>query len=115
MMKKVIYGFNHAPIGTDTILLKCPSCEKNSWADVMIVSKYAHIYWIPFYPAYKEVNAICQSCGIKRYGIPLDVDLINNYDVLRKKYRHPWYTYLGIALIVLIIICTIISLNTFPN
>jgi len=108
MIKKVIYGFKHAPIGVDEFFLKCPSCEKHSWADAMIISKYSHFYWIPFFPIDKELNSICQECGLKRYGLPFESSFVSNFSEIQKKFRHPWYTYIGVGVIVLVILCGII-------
>ena len=105
------YGVKHANIGMDEFLVKCPSCEADKYADVMITSNYFHICWIPIFPFEKEAHLICQECGLKRYNFPFTAKNFKNYDEVKDKYRHPWYTYLFVGFIAaLIIIGILVSL-----
>ena len=99
------------PIGLDDFLIKCPSCETYSWADVMIISHYFHIYFIPFFPIEKDANVICKTCGLKRYAMSFDKNLISHYDEIKRKYKHPPFTYIGLSVIILIIVSIIIGAN----
>ena len=86
-------GIKTAIIDVGEYLIKCPSCETNSWADVMVISNYWHIFFIPVFPTDKEATTICKKCGLRRNGIPFDQKLINNFGEIKDLYRHPWYTY----------------------
>jgi len=108
-MALIIFGVRQTPIGTDELLIKCPSCEKHSWADVMVVSKYFHFFWIPFFPTEKELNIICKECGLKRYGLYFDSNLISNFEEVKEKFRHPWFTYIGVTLIIALILTVILA------
>jgi hypothetical protein len=105
----IIFGEKQTPIGLDEFLVKCPSCETHSWADVMVTSHYFHFYYLPISPTDKDANVICKTCGLKRYGIPFDQNLISNYNEVKSRYRHPWFTYSGLAIIILIIILIIVT------
>ena len=37
-----------------------------------------------------------------------DQNLISNYDEVKKNYRHPWFTYIGLAISILIIVSIVI-------
>jgi hypothetical protein len=87
--------FKETPIDVDEFLVKCPSCEKHSWADVMIISRYFSYGRIPMFPSSKEANVICKTCGLKRYGMSFNPNLISNYEEVKRKYKHPWWTYIG--------------------
>ena len=102
-MGLIIYGVRQTPIGLDEFLIKCPSCETYSWADIMVISHYFHFYFIPFFPTDKNANVICKTCGLKRYEMSFDKKLISNYDEVKGNYRHPWFTYIGLTVIILII------------
>lgn len=95
----LIYGISKAIIGIDEFLLKCPSCETSTWHDVMISSKYMHFFWIPACPVEKEADLICKKCGLKRYERGFDKNLIPEYDLVKNKFRHPFYTYVAMLLI----------------
>jgi hypothetical protein len=98
----VIFGKQQTAIDVDEFLVKCPCCETHSWADVMVLSIYYHIYWIPIFPFDKEANIICQTCGLKRFGVPFDAVLISNYNEVKGRFRHPWFTYTGVATLILL-------------
>ena len=94
-----IYGTKETPIAVDDFLVKCPSCETYSWAEVTVVCKYYHVYWVPFCPVSKEANITCKKCGLKRYGRAFDSDLISNYNEVKSKFKNPWYAYIGVAVV----------------
>jgi len=106
MLRRLI-GISETPAGMDEFVVKCPSCEGYSSADVMVVSKYLTFFWIPLFPIDKDANVICNTCGLKRYGMNFDSALITNYDDIKRKFRHPWFTYVGGVLFLLILVIAI--------
>lgn len=105
----IIYGNKQTPIGFDEFLVKCPCCETHSWADVMVLSNYYHMYWIPMFPFDKNANIICKECGLKRYGRSFDSNLISNYREVKSNFRHPWFTYLGVGILSLLFLAVIVA------
>jgi C4-type Zn-finger protein len=104
----IIYGTSKSIIGMDENFRYCPSCEANSMADLMVSSIYSHFYFIPIFPVTKEADIICQKCGLRSYGIAFNAKTINNYEEVKSKFRHPWYTYAFVTFISLLIILAII-------
>jgi hypothetical protein len=102
------YGVKKATIGMDEFLVKCPSCEADQFADILITSNYFHIYFVPIFPFEKEANIVCQKCGLKRYDVPFNKRTFKNYEELRGRFRHPWYTYFFVGLIAFGILMAII-------
>ena len=92
------YGVANSPIEVVEYRVRCPCCESDEWADVMIVSNYYFFSFLPIFPCGKEANVICKKCGCKRYGAAFDSKLISNYEEVKKNYKHPLFTYLGVAL-----------------
>ena len=41
----LFYGVHKATIGIDEFMVRCPSCEADSFADFMITSNYYHFYF----------------------------------------------------------------------
>jgi hypothetical protein len=95
----IIYGQSKAAIGVDEVMVKCPSCEKDSLADLMVESLYFHIFWIPILPFSKDANLICQECGLKRFGVPFNLKVFSSNQEIKQKFRHPLRTYFGIIVI----------------
>ncbi len=98
-MAFIYYGTKKAFIGIDEVMIKCPACEAHNFADVMVNSIYYHIYFIPIFPIGKEVNIVCQKCGLRRYDLPLSESIFGNINELNRKFRHPWYTYLFVLIV----------------
>ena len=106
-MSFIIFGTYQSPLGIEEVLIKCPSCETDQWADVMVVGKYYHIFFVPFMPTDKDLNLICNNCGLKRYNLPFDSRMLKNFDEIKGKFKHPWFAYSGIGLIILAIIVVV--------
>lgn len=107
-MAILIYGRGKTPIGFDEVCVKCPSCEKDSWADLMAESVYFHLFWVPFFPFEKKASLICQECGLKRYDLPFDPVFFSDYKELKHKFRHPLKTYLLLLFIFFLVTVTVI-------
>jgi len=99
----LLYGTQIIPIGVDESFIKCPVCECHQHADVMVESHYFHIYWIPVMPVDKSALIICQNCGLKRTRMEISEQWFSNYREIKSKFRHPWYTYVGVAFLTLIV------------
>jgi hypothetical protein len=102
-------GYKEVPVGVDELLVRCPCCEAHSWADVMVVSKYFHLYFAPMWPVAKEANVICHRCGLKRYGILFTEKLVDNFEEVKQRFKHPWFSYLGLMFIVVFVIVILIA------
>jgi hypothetical protein len=108
-MGLIFFGTKDTPIGIDEQFCYCQSCEGDSLADIMILSTYFHIYYLPLFPVSKEVNIICQKCGMKSYGLPFNSKVIKNYSEIKSKFKHPWFTYIFLGFILFLILIAIIS------
>lgn len=103
-MGLLIYGQSSTIINVSEFFVFCPCCESHQWADGMVKSNYYHFYFIPILPIGKEVNLICQNCGIKRYGAGFDSKTFSNFNEIKNNFPHPVSSYIvGISLLTLII------------
>ena len=113
MFIPLIYGLEKAIIDTDEKLLPCPICDSDQWSEILVSSEYVHFYHIPIYPSNKDVYIHCKKCGHKRYGVPINAKHFSDYREVKRKFKHPWYTYIGITIIatpfILLIIFGIIN------
>lgn len=111
-MALIISGTKQTFINLDEFLIKCPSCETDSWADVMVMSEYYHFYYVPIFPIDKQANVVCKKCGLKRYGIGFNNKLIKNLEEVKHQYKHPWFTYIGVAIALFLVTMFIIKALT---
>ena len=98
MFIPIKYGIERTPLGLGEYLIKCPSCESHQWAEIMVFGVYSHFWYIPLMPSDKDAMVICKKCGLKRYGVPFNANLISNYHDEKKHYRHKWFEYIGVTI-----------------
>lgn len=59
----IFFGTNSSTIKTGKLsYVKCPHCENEVTMNYTILGKYAHLYWIPFFPTGKEIILECNHC-----------------------------------------------------
>lgn len=59
----IFYGTKASNIKNGQIInVDCPHCETNTSMNYAVFGKYAHIYWIPFFPIGKTTVAECNNC-----------------------------------------------------
>lgn len=104
----IIHGVKKEPIGITEAMVKCPACEVDVYADIMVISEYYHFWFIPIFPTGKEINIICQKCGLKRYELPFNAKTLSQYDELKNRFKHPWHTYVVMTIVFLLIFIIIL-------
>jgi len=100
----IIYGWRSTQVATEDIAETCPSCTNRNTLRMYVFQKYAHIFWIPFFPLGKSGASQCGHCQqvLKSKQMPSDVRLA--YDNVAAKAKIPYWTFAGVAIIAIIII-----------
>lgn len=76
-----------------------------------IFQRYAHIFWIPFFPIGKTSATECSHCKKVLQKREFSSDLNSIYDTLKRNSKIPIWTFSGLALISILIIGLIISMK----
>ena len=105
----IFFGVKQIYIGADETYMRCPSCESHTDTELLISGKYFHIYWIPFWPFEKEMSSVCSKCGLKRYNLPIEDKFISDAAEMKRKFKYPWFTYIGLAAVSFVIAFIIVS------
>lgn len=58
----IFYVAKAKQLGQQTVHAKCDNCNSTTNQKVSTFWRYAHIYWIPFFPIGKKSVSECQSC-----------------------------------------------------
>ncbi|WP_201982424.1 hypothetical protein [Hymenobacter rubidus] len=96
----VIYGLNTTPLRTEPLLgVPCPSCATPNKLQVSIAGRYAHAYWIPFFPFGKIATASCTHCGLSLQGKALPEAAQEQARDLKKQTSLPLWTWSGMGLL----------------
>jgi hypothetical protein len=102
-MSVFVFGTSQATIGSEEVLIDCPSCGKMSLAEMSVIGKYYEVFLIPIFPYDKTANVTCKECGLKRH------DLRYKFKSLNGNFSYPWYMYIGGTLFMLYILWVVIS------
>ena len=108
----IIYGSKSTPLLSEQLFnVKCQSCGKDS-INMHVYGKYAHVYWIPFFPIGKTGISECQNCKQVTEEKAMPSNYKEGYTELKSKAKTPWWHFSGLAVIAAIV-C--ISLFTSSN
>jgi len=105
----IIYGTKATLLKAEFIFDPCPNCRTANSVQINVYQRYAHIFWIPFFPIGKTGISVCNDC---RQVLKLDQmppSLKSSYDNIKAHTRIPVWTFAGIFLVAMGIIAIIIS------
>jgi hypothetical protein len=107
----IVYGTKATLIKSDYITEPCPNCKTNSSIQINIYQRYAHIFWIPFFPIGKTGVSVCAHCKqvLKSKDMPASLRL--SYENLKLQSKIPIWNFAGIGIVAVIVIAVIISDN----
>ena len=96
----IIYGTNGKHYATHELpATPCPVCQAPNALRVDLVSRYAHVYWIPFFPYQKIAVTQCANCQAAWTEKELTPDLAPAVRATKKQSRAPFWNWAGLLLI----------------
>ena len=104
----IVYGSKAKLLAKETLFEKCPHCGKPNSVEMHVFQRYAHIFWIPFFPIGKTGASQCAHCKqlLKLKEMPPDLRLA--YDNLKAQTKTPIWTWSAAAIIGVLIIYGVI-------
>lgn len=100
----IIYGSRATRVAKESISVPCPHCQSSNTLDLYVFQRYAHIFWIPFFPITKTGATQCVHCRQVLKGKEMPSPLRETFNELRSRTDTPVWTYIGTVLIGLIIL-----------
>ena len=98
----ILYGSKGAHLRTAPLPgTGCPACTAQNSLTASVYSRYAHVYYIPFFPVNKVAVAQCGHCQQAWNEKSLPPELQPTVRELRKSTRFPLWHWAGVALLVL--------------
>lgn len=110
----IIYGRKASKIAELNIQNStCPHCENTGTQHISVFGKYAHIYWIPFFPLGKEVVAECAHCKRTISQKEFSSNLKTRYEEQKDQVKRPIWHWAGVGVIAaLILLFNIVDATT---
>lgn len=98
----IIYGTRSAKTGKETVLENCPDC-KAFGLDIQVLQKYAHVFWIPFFPLKKTGIATCTQCnrGWTEDQMPGNMKL--SFLTVKANTKRPIWSFSGLFLVAILV------------
>jgi hypothetical protein len=105
------YGSKSVKRGThDPFPYQCPGCKKIGTVRFDLYSEYYHFWHVPVFPFEKDGTASCSECDFKIQSLKFNRLTREDFKVINRKFRHPFYTYIGASIILLPVILVIIAI-----
>lgn len=98
----IFYGTRAKNIQNGKVInVKCPNCEADTSMTYSIFGKYAHVYWIPFFPIGSVGVLECDSCKRTYEVKELPQDIKNKYirETEKSSIKTPIWFYSGLFII----------------
>jgi hypothetical protein len=99
----IIYGTNGTHLRTQELPgVACPACNHSHSLRTSLYSRYAHVYWIPFFPYTKLTAVQCGACQSLWENKQVPASIAPAVREVQQQTRHPYWTWAGLAAIVAI-------------
>lgn len=103
----IIFGSRASNIGNfDIPDTKCDYCGQESKQKISVFGRYAHIFWIPFFPIDKKAVAECAHCKRTIEQKDFSPELKQLYRENKANAKRPKLHWLGLGFIGLLIVST---------
>ena len=105
----IVYGTKTKELAKEHLIDKSPNCGTQNSIDMHVFQKYAHVFWIPFFPVGKTGVSQCDHCKQVLKLKEMPSSLKTAYDNLKAQTKTPIWTFAGLALIAVLITIIVIS------
>jgi hypothetical protein len=96
----IFYGTNGTHLRTEPLPgPTCPACGTGNALKTSLYGRYAHIYWIPFFPYTKLAVVQCGACQATWENKTLPAEIAPAVRALKKQTRQPYWTWAGLMLV----------------
>jgi hypothetical protein len=105
-----LYGIKAKKLKKQKIADECSYCHESNSLILTLFQKYAHLFYIPFFPMSKTAAVYCSHCKKVIFRKQFNKSIYQQYEDLKHQSKiPPIWTYSGIFLIVLLLISGIVS------
>jgi len=105
----IVYGTRSKEIAKEPLTDKCANCGASNCLDLYIFQKYAHVFWIPFFPIGKTGISQCDHCKKIWKQKEMPPNLSAHYDSIKKSAKTPLWMFSGLALVAFLLVLAIIT------
>lgn len=107
----IIYGTKATELITANTHETCPSCGTTNSVQMTVFQKYAHVFWVPFFPIGKTGMTQCSHCKQVLQKKEFTDNLNARYEVLKDESKMPVWTFSGLAILGALVVWGVIAGN----
>jgi zinc-ribbon family len=96
----IVYGHRTTKLGEYPILDQCPNCQAQNKINIHVFQRYAHIFWLPFFPMTKKTIAQCDACQQHWETKDMPMVLKTAADNAKANFKTPIWTFSLLAILV---------------
>ena len=101
----IIYGSRAVHLNTVQLPnKKCPSCQADGSLELSVFRRHFHVFWIPFFPLWKQGVAHCMNCKEEFKVKKLPESIKIEYDNLKANSKGPIWQFSGLGLIACLVV-----------
>jgi hypothetical protein len=105
----IIYGIRSKELTKETLTDKCTSCGSQHSIDMHVFQKYAHVFWIPIFPAGKTGVSQCDHCKQVLKLKEMPPSLKSSYESVKAQTKTPVWMFAGLAIFAALVVFGIIT------
>jgi hypothetical protein len=105
----IVYGSRSKELEKDILTDQCPNCGKQNSIDMHVFQKYAHVFWIPFFPMGKTGVCQCYHCKQVLTLKEMPASLATSYESLKTRAKTPIWMFSGLGVLAIMITIGFIS------
>jgi len=100
----IIYGTRTKELASEWLNEKCPNCGEPNSLTMHVFQKYAHVFWIPFFPAGKIGISQCSHCQqvLKENKMPPEMKAA--LKEIKPRTKTPLWMFVGTAISIVVLI-----------
>jgi len=94
----IIYGSKGTHLRTEPQPgVACPACHTTNSLRTSLYSRYAHVYWIPFFPYSKLTAVQCDACHELWENKQVPASIAPSVREVQQQTSHPYWTWVGLT------------------
>ncbi len=105
----VVYGTKNTKLTGAQIIDKCSNCGTSNVMEMHVFQKFAHVFWMPFFPMKKLGVSQCNHCKQVLTQKEMPPALTTTYQTLKAQAKTPIWTFAGIGLVIALVTIGVIS------
>ncbi len=105
----IVYGTRSKLLAKELVFDKCPHCGTQNSTEIHLYQKWAHVFWIPFFPLGKVAASECTHCKQVLKPNEMTSAMQSVLQQVKSNSKTPIWTFSGLVLLAVLIVVGVIN------